>query len=382
MFHVCPADAHIVERDGRRFVLIGLEDTWASIQLQDVFDEFAPDLVCVTLCQSRLDALSEQRHWCDLDVATVIRRKRMLLLLASLAFAAFRHRRGLGGETQMSAGLEVAWQQARARELPTLALDRDAQETLDHAWTHLHKWQKGRLLWSLFWGLRRRTPKDADPLTQAHDPFTAAVEALTGRWPVLTKVLVEDRLNMMAGALQHSSAPNTVVFTEPDQVPMLAEALAKEQEYTPSGATAEGPSPWAWLMPLIVLVCLVPVWLLRHQLPLGQMLHVWALVNMFSVALTLALVGARPLSILAGILVSPISIISPVLKASTASSFVEALVRKPRVADAQKLPADLQSVRGIFRNPFSRVLLVFLAASLGSSLGSWIGAWWLASLFI
>ncbi len=39
------------------------------------------------------------------------------------------------------------------------------------------------------------------------------------------------------------------------------------------------------------------------------------------------------------------------------------------------------TLKGIYRNPFSRVLLVAAMATLGSALGAWIGAAWVGWIF-
>ena len=53
---------------------------------------------------------------------------------------------------------------------------------------------------------------------------------------------------------------------------------------------------------------------------------------------------------------------------------VEAWLRKPTVEDAERLGNDVSTLRGAYQNPFSRVLIVAVLATLGSALGAWIGA--------
>ena len=52
--------------------------------------------------------------------------------------------------------------------------------------------------------------------------------------------------------------------------------------------------------------------------------------------------------------------------------FVEALLRKPTVADFETLPDDFQSAKGWWRNKVTRTLLVFIFSGLGSAVGTWV----------
>jgi pheromone shutdown protein TraB len=62
------------------------------------------------------------------------------------------------------------------------------------------------------------------------------------------------------------------------------------------------------------------------------------------------------------------------------SGLLEAWLRKPTVADCERIQEDITSLRGIYKNQFTRVLLVAVASTLGSALGAWIGATWVITL--
>ena len=52
--------------------------------------------------------------------------------------------------------------------------------------------------------------------------------------------------------------------------------------------------------------------------------------------------------------------------------YVEAMLRKPTVADFENLPEDFQTKKGWWRNKVTRTLLVFIFSGLGSAVGTWI----------
>ena len=86
--------------------------------------------------------------------------------------------------------------------------------------------------------------------------------------------------------------------------------------------------------------------------------------------------GGKPLSVIVSLIMSPISSLNPLLGTAMVVGPVEAWLRKPTVEDCERINDDVQSLKGIYTNPFTRVLLVAVMANLGSALGAWIGATW------
>jgi pheromone shutdown protein TraB len=58
----------------------------------------------------------------------------------------------------------------------------------------------------------------------------------------------------------------------------------------------------------------------------------------------------------------------------------EAWLRRPTVADCEAINEDVQSLRGIYKNRFTRVLLVALLSTFGAAIGAWTGIGWVWSL--
>jgi pheromone shutdown protein TraB len=52
------------------------------------------------------------------------------------------------------------------------------------------------------------------------------------------------------------------------------------------------------------------------------------------------------------------------------SGLVQAAICKPRVSDVENMAADGASLKGLYRNRITRVLLVFFLSSLGSSIAT------------
>ena len=69
---------------------------------------------------------------------------------------------------------------------------------------------------------------------------------------------------------------------------------------------------------------------------------------------------------------APLTSLNPAIAAGMVTGLVESWIRKPRVSDLERLRLDVTSVKGWFRNPATRILLVFFFSNLGSAMGTWI----------
>ena len=59
---------------------------------------------------------------------------------------------------------------------------------------------------------------------------------------------------------------------------------------------------------------------------------------------------------------------------------VEAWQRRPTVDDCERLGREVTTLKGMHQNPFSRILIVAIAATMGSALGAYVGLGWLFSI--
>ena len=113
---------------------------------------------------------------------------------------------------------------------------------------------------------------------------------------------------------------------------------------------------------------------------LAELLLAWALPNSLLGGLFSALARAKVLTILVVIVASPIISLIPSIGAGRVAGLCEAWLRRPTEADCERVPDDVLSIKGVYRNRFTRVLLVAIASTLGSLLGAWVGAGWVVSL--
>ena len=103
------ATGHVEEVDyqGRRLFIVGTAHVSAKSveEVQRVIEEVRPDTVCVELDETRYRALVDESQWRKLDIFQVIRQKKVLFLLVSMALAAYQ--RKLGERLGVKPGAEL-----------------------------------------------------------------------------------------------------------------------------------------------------------------------------------------------------------------------------------------------------------------------------------
>jgi pheromone shutdown protein TraB len=379
-------------------------------EVRTAIAELAPDVVCVELDATRHEALTKANAFRDLDVFKVVREGRTLYLLAHLALTSYQRRIGASLGVKPGAELLAAVEAARAAGIPVELIDRDINITLKRTWRNLGLWKRSMLLSSLFVGFEGDGDKAA-PADQASDgkapagpgaPATGitaqAIEDLKepkalsemlselGREvPQIKGPLIDERDQYMASKMADAGVGRRTVLAVVGaaHVPGMLASFGKPVD---RAALDRVPGPslaWRaikWLVPILFLAALIWGWRRSDATSLLEMMLAWILPTSISAGVCTLLAGGSLLSVLAAIVVSPIAAIHPLLGTGMVVGVVEAWSRKPSVADCERLPDDIQSLRGFWRNPVTRILLVAIASGIGTAVGFWVGVGWVASL--
>ena len=144
------------------------------------------------------------------------------------------------------------------------------------------------------------------------------------------------------------------------------------------------PSKWVkalkWVIPVLILAAFSWGLTGNPERSIEELVLAWLLPNSIAAAVLTLIAGGKPLSILTAFVGSPITSLNPLIGAGMVVGLIEAWQRKPTVQDCENINQDVQSLKGLYKNPFTRVLLVAVAANIGSSLGAWIGISWVMTL--
>jgi len=385
----------IVERDGVRYTLLGTAHvSHASVEaVRDAIASGGFDTVAVELDAQRLQAISDPDALARLDLVKVLREGKTPLFAANLALASYQRRLAEQLGIEPGAELKAAIDDAHAAGLPTHLIDRDVGLTFRRALQRLGWWQRAKLGAGLVTGLiidEEVAEHDIEKLKQG-DMLQASFSEFAEQTPELYDALIAERDRYMAARLRETAggAREVLAVVGAGHLEGLTRHLREEQA-TPAAVTAllETVKPKSKLpiMELCIGAFLLGgfAWgFAAGGFDVGtDLLLYWVLWTGGLGALGCLIAGGHPLSILGAFLSSPFTPLHPALASGTVSALIEAWVRKPTYADFMALRADVNSVRGWWRNRVARVLVNFFLTSLGTAIGVWTGgARMLARLF-
>jgi pheromone shutdown-related protein TraB len=374
-----------------RFHLIGTAHvSQRSVdEVRAVIAEVKPEVVCVELDKTRYDALTKESAFRDLDVFKVVREGRALYLLGHLALVSYQRRIGASLGVKPGAELLAAVEVATASGIPVELIDRDINITLKRTWSNLGLWKRSMLLASLVVG---NEDGNGERITEATIEDLKEPQALSemlselGRAvPQIKAPLIDERDRYLASKLAEVGAGRRTVVgvVGAAHVPGIQENFGKPID---RAALEQIPSPsllWQilkWGVPILFIAALIWGWRRSDTTSLVEMMLAWILPTSIGAGACTLIAGGSLLSIGSAILVAPIAAIHPLLGTAMVVGVVEAWSRRPSVADCERLPDDIQTMRGFWRNPVTRILIVAVASGVGTAAGFWVGVGWVASL--
>jgi pheromone shutdown protein TraB len=151
----------------------------------------------------------------------------------------------------------------------------------------------------------------------------------------------------------------------------IADPEAEVEELAQQPPPARWPRTLPWIVTALVLVGFAIGFSKSPELG-WQLVVIWVVINGGLAAIGAACARAHPVTILSAMLAAPLTSLNPTVAAGMVAGAVESWLRKPTVADLEGLREDVTSFRGWYRNPATRILLVFFLSNLGSSIGTYV----------
>ena len=359
-------------------------------EVREVIHRLRPEVVCVELCQGRYDALTRDTAFRDLDVFKVIREGKTLYLLAHLALSSYQRKMGAALGVKPGAELLAAIEAAREVGARVELVDRDIHVTLKRTWANLGLWKKSQLLASLIAGFDDDDDEDGEEVTaekiealKEQKALSEMLSELARALPQIKEPLIDERDAFLMSKIEETGkgAREVVAVVGAAHVPGMKERFQKPADFERIGKPPPPSRFWTvvkWLVPVILIVGLV--WgSIYSDKPLGEVVLTWALpISVCAAALTL-LAGGKLLSVATAFVVAPICAIHPLLGTGMITGVTEAWLRRPTVKDCERLPDDVTTLKGFWKNPVTRILLVATAGGLGTMFGMWVGTAWVVS---
>lgn len=342
-------------------------------------EEFDPDIVAVELCQSRHDALIEERRFDKEGLLKVLKDGKAPLVLLQSMLSAEQRKLGLDENMQPGAELLAAVQEANLLHKEVALVDRDIQITLRRAWKRMTFFQKIKVLMGLLSEADDdENDVDLDELLQNSDVLSSLMEELKAFSPGAGEVLIDERDQFLAGKiLQLPEDKKILAVVGAGHMKGIQEqinigSVGKEHLHSINQPPKAGmfSKIFPWFIPL-ALVFFVAWGMSNQSINWVELFTIWTISNAVFAALACMLARGHPYAILTAALASPITSLNPALAAGWFAGYVQLKVKEPTAKDLQDF-LKLEEISQFWKNPAGKVLLVTALTNLGSMIGAWV----------
>ncbi|MBT7522682.1 MAG: TraB/GumN family protein [Nitrospina sp.] len=375
-----------IKLNGVSITLLGTahvsKESVALVEEQILSKEF--DCIAVELCPARYENLKNKSWWQNLDIYEVFKKKKASLLLINLALSAYQRR--LADKVGVEAGKEMmrAIELAIENEIRLEVVDRDITTTLHRLITKVSFWQKIKIFSGLVVGIfvGEKIDKEQIESLKKGDMLHSVIEEFGDSLPQIKKVLIDERDEFMTGKLSMltklENPPKNIlaIVGAGHLVGMVPNFDKPPNQLQMNELTKKSPpNRIGYFIGWGICVLILSMFYVGYQQSpeLGWSLVVtWVLINGGFSALGAALALAHPVSVLAAFFAAPLTSLNPTIGAGMVVGLVESYLRKPKVADFERLKDDISSFPMWWKNGVARVLLVFFFANVGSAFGTYV----------
>lgn len=368
---------HRLEHGSKEILLIGTAHvSRESTELvRQTIQTEKPDTVCVELCESRFQSIRQKDKWRDMNIIKVIKEKKTFLLLSNLLLASFQKR--IADKLDIKPGAEMieAIESADSCGAAIHLADRDIRVTLSRTWRVMGLWAKLKILFQLALSLGNVdeiTEEDVEKMKQ-EDMLQSLLSEVEKSLPVLRNILIDERDRYLAQKIKDAPGNRIVAVVGAGHVPGIKQYWDQETDIDaleiipPKSKTA---GLVKWLIPAAILVLLIFGFFYGGSKAGTDMLTWWVVANGVMAGIGAAAALGHPFTIVSSILAAPLTSLNPMIAAGWVSGLVEAFANKPKVKDLERLPEDILSIKGFWKNKVTRILLVVVFTNLGSTIGT------------
>jgi pheromone shutdown-related protein TraB len=372
-------NVHRLNFEGKEITLVGTAhiSRESADLVSQVIEETKPDTVCVELCQSRYDSLTQKKKWENTDLLKVIKEKKAFLLLSNLLLASFQ--RKIGQKLGIRPGEEIlqAIRSAEAAGAVVHLADRDIRITLSRTWRLMSFWKKVKLLTEVLssvWEVEEITQEQIEEMKKK-DVLDALLSEIGEVLPEVRRILIDERDQYLSQKIRHAPGSRIVAVVGAGHVPGILNTWSQEvdlaslEQLPPKGKLGK---ILGWGIPAFIVGLILFGFFYSGMTATAQMVKWWTLTTAVLAAAGAAVAFGHPLTILSAAAAAPFTTLHPLIAAGWVSGLVEAAIAKPKVKDFESLLDDIASFKGFWRNKITRILLVVVFTNIGASLGTFV----------
>ena len=376
-----------ITRDGVEYVLLGTAHV--SRTSVDAVTQMANsgefDAIAVELCPARHQALTKKQQWKEMDLYRIIRERKAGLVMANLALGAYQRRIAEQFGIEPGAELKAAAEAAVEHDLPLQLVDRDLATTLKRSYRAVPWYKRFMLTTGLVMSTVSSDEIDEEQIEKLKegDILESTFTEFAQQSPELYEALIAERDRFMAARLRQENVGNAgqriLVVVGAGHLDGLARHLETDQQ-EPNTEVSQlsvihPPNRWIKFVPWVIAALVLTGFYIgfSRSPELGwELVTLWVVINGGLAALGALLARAHPITILSAMIAAPLTSLNPAIAAGMVTGVVESWLRKPRVSDLERLRDDATTLKGWFKNPATRILLVFFFSNLGSAIGTWL----------
>ncbi|MBL4660396.1 MAG: TraB/GumN family protein [Alcanivoracaceae bacterium] len=385
----------IISQDGKNFVILGTAHvSQTSVDtVNELLDTNAFDTVAIELDDMRFEAMTNPDKYKNMDLLKIIKNKQTSMIAVNLALSAYQNRLAQQLGVEPGAEMKAAITQANDKGLTLWKIDRNIRTTMKRAWRSMKFLDKFELMFSFggFFDKEEITAEEIEKL-KTGDVLESTFSDFADESQPLYNSLIHERDDYMAARLlqetQDTSSKNILVVIGAGHLKGMCTAIENKIEANSTIEKLDIIPPgakWVKYIPWIITAVIIAGFVIgfSRSPELGfELIKTWVLYNGILAAIGAALARAHIVTIITAFLAAPLTSLNPAVAAGMVAALVETYFRKPKVSDFENLQVDATELKGWWKNPVTRILLVFILTNLGSGIGTWVSGFKIASALV
>jgi pheromone shutdown-related protein TraB len=289
--------------------------------------------------------------------------------------------------------MKAALDTAAELGIPHALCDGEVQITLRRAWALCGLWNKSKLLAALLTSAFSNEKISAEEIEglKSRSELDGMMNELASYLPEVKETLIDERDRYLAAKIWTSAKDlSGQADGQPRKIIAVVGAghmqgIKSHLEKISAGVEGEDVSALNVIPPrgalgtaMLFLIPAVFVGLFIFGFIKGgaglslSMLWQYIIWNGSLAALGAVIALGHPLAVLSAFIAAPFTTFTPFIGVGFFSGILQAVFKKPRVADAQTIIDDVGSIKGFYRNRITRALLVFFLTQLGGAIGTFV----------
>ncbi len=376
---------HRLTLNNKEFLLIGTAHISAQSveEVKTAVEKEMPDCVAIELDDERLKTMTEDDSWKNLDIISVLKKNQGFVLMANLILASFQKKMGSNVGVKPGEDMRAAYEKAKELGIKTQMVDRPVKVTLKRAWAKNSFIGKMKLLSIMIASIFDTEEVSSDQIESLKNSseMDNMMSELSSYLPAVKKVLIDERDLYLASHIYSCEGNKVLAVLGAGHIPGVIahlNAIAEGKESANTDEISEVPEKKlsskiiGWIIPVIIIALIALGFYFGGKKNGWNMMGSWVIWNSVLAGLGAIIAAGHPLTILVSAISAPFTSLCPLVGCGMVAGVVQAVVKKPKVADLEAIHIDCNSIKGFYKNRILRVLLVFVLSSLGSSLGTFV----------